>query len=55
MTNKMKDPNKDYVVFYDEVTPRMKLTRKRALKETDFEGYTYSHDHSGEIEFWVKQ
>lgn len=55
MTNKMKDPNKDFVLFQDEVTPNLKLMRNWAVKESDFEGYTYSHNRNEDTEVWVKQ
>lgn len=53
--NKMKDPNKDFVLFQDEVTPNLKLMRNWAVKESDFEGYNYSHNRNEDTEVWVKQ
>lgn len=53
--HKMKDPNKPFVLFRDEVTPSLKLMKNWAVKESDFEGYTYSYDRNEETEVWVKQ
>ena len=52
--HKMNDPNKDYVAFDDKNTPRIALIKKKALKDSDFDDYTYSHDHNENIEVWVK-
>lgn len=52
--HKMNDPNKDFVVFNDKNTPKVILVKKKALKDSDFDDYTYSHDHSEITEVWVK-
>lgn len=53
--NKMNDPSKKFVLFHDNTMPSLKLMKKRALKEEDFDGYTYSHDRNEDIEVWTKQ
>jgi hypothetical protein len=53
--NKMKDPNKKFVVFHDKTAPNMKLLKKQALKDNDFDGFVYDRDHSEETEIWVKK
>lgn len=52
--NKMNDPNKDYVAFDDKNISKIVMMKKKALKDSDFDGYTYSHDHSDIVEVWVK-
>ena len=52
---KMKDPKKEMVIFYNKIEPNLKLIKKRALKDSDFDGFKYSHDHSDETEWWVKE
>jgi hypothetical protein len=53
--NKMKDQNKEMVIFHDKIEPNLKLIKKKGLKDSDFDGFEYSHDHSNETEYWIKQ
>lgn len=52
--SKMNDPKKNLVLFQDTIGPSLKLMRKHAVKESDFDGFKYSHDFNEEMEVWVK-